>query len=154
MKAVKQSGTCSTFWFLGLFSFPGFDCFSFNQGMEKNNRQIFHFLENCRIPPFTINCNTPSVFLFQDKCWIRKSTDSSTKDRMLAATWTSQDIFGEKSWNGEWKKDHLRARLTIEKLCASTFGSEIPSQVSKLGKKCTFFFSCVMSIICKTSEIN
>ena len=37
---------------------------------------------------------------------------------MLATLWTSQDIFGEKSWNGEWKKDHLRARHTIEKLCA------------------------------------
>ena len=73
---------------------------------------------------------------------------------MLATMWTSQDIFGEKSWNGEWKKDHLRARHTIEKLCAGTFGSEIPSQVSKLGKKHTFFFSCTMSIICKTSEIN
>lgn len=53
---------------------------------------------------------------------------------MLATIRTSQDIFGKKSWNGEWKKDNLRARPTIEKQSTGTFDSEIPSQVFKLGE--------------------
>lgn len=72
---------------------------------------------------------------------------------MLATIWTSQDIFGKKSWKGEWKKDNLRAKPTIEKQSTGTFDSEIPSEVYKLGKK-YFLFPCAVSIICKTSEIN
>lgn len=53
---------------------------------------------------------------------------------MLATIWTSQDIFGEKSWSGEWKKDNLRASPTIEKQSTGTFDSEIPSWACKLGK--------------------
>lgn len=64
------------------------------------------------------------------------------------------DFWKKKTWNGEWKKDNLRARPTIEKQSAGTFDSEIPSQVFKLGKKCVFFNSWTVSIICKTSEIN
>lgn len=101
---------------------------------------MFSIFGKLQDTPVTINCNTPSVFLFQKKCWIRKCTGSSTKDRMLATSGTSQDIFGKKSWNGEWKKDNLRASPTIEKPCTGTFDSEIPSQVYKLGKMYFLFF--------------
>ena len=54
MKAVKQSGTCSTFWFLGLFSFPGFDCFSFNQGMERITDKFSIFWKIAGYPPLLL----------------------------------------------------------------------------------------------------
>lgn len=40
----------------------------------------------------------------------------------------------KKSWNGEWKKDNLRARPTIGKHSTGTSESEIPYQVFKIGK--------------------
>lgn len=109
------------------------------KGWKRITGKFSIFWKNYRIPHSRSIAIHLHCVSFQDKCWVRKSTDSSTKGRMLATMWTSQDIFGEKSWNGEWKKDRLRARGTTEKLWASTFGS-IPSWVSKLGKKRTFFF--------------
>ena len=135
MNFGKQSAVSFNFCLRGLFSL-GFGCFSFHQGVEREEQASFQHLEHCRIPPLPLTATCFLYFFSKEKCWIGNVQVHQPNDRMLATIRTPQEIFGEKkkSWSGEWKKDNLRARPTIGKHSTGTSESEFPYQVFKIGK--------------------
>lgn len=146
-KVTHRRKGCETVWeqFHVLVPGPpfpslGLDSFPFSQGMKKNSRQGSSFLCKTQDTPITtIHCNI-LYFFFKRSVGLGNVQAHEPKTEFWPPFGPHRIFLENKSWNGEWKKDNLRARPTAEKQSTGTFDSEIPAQVCKLGKIGFLFF--------------